>query len=117
LGAGRRSPRIPTDLPARFRFESRSAWRACVIVDVSQHGAALRLEDVESGELFDTLLDLEVCSVARDTDAVVLHTQIRHHRRDGDGRLVVGVELTPSSVESANLLRLLVRLHALIVDA
>jgi hypothetical protein len=114
---GRRAPRFSTDLPIQYRFRSNAPWRDCRIVDVSEHGAAVELDQLEPGESFRQRIDLQVSTVARDGVGIIFRGQIRRRSRRPDGVLVVGVEFTPTDVDCASLLCLLVGLRPLASDA
>ena len=107
----RRSQRHPTGCPAAYRFSRADPWRNSRIVDVSEHGATISLDELAPGESFGDRIELEVSSAPPDPVGVVLRAQIRHRSRRPDG-LVIGVEFLPTSTDRVNLLRFLTELHA-----
>ena len=107
----RRSERRPTDLPVEYRFSPDARWRNCRIVDVSEHGATVELQDLAPGESFGERIDLEISSIPRDAIGVVLRAQIRRRSRQPGG-LVIGVEFMPTGTDCLNLLHLLAEQHA-----
>jgi hypothetical protein len=110
----RRWQRHRSSLPVEFRFSRDAPWRNCRIIDVSEHGATVELQDLELGESFGERIDLEISSVPQDAVGVVLRARIRRRSRQPDG-LVVGVEFMPT--DCVNLLRLLAELHPEAADA
>ena len=104
----RRSHRHPANLFVEYRFRSDAPWRNCRIVDLSEHGATVHLQDLEPGESFSETIDLEISSQPEDAIGIVLRGQIRR-RSCQPGGLVVGVEFTPNGT-GVDLLRLLSRL-------
>jgi hypothetical protein len=112
----RRSPRYPTDLSVRYRISSDAPWRNCHILDVSDDGATIQLQDIEPGESFGSRIDLEISSRPQDAIGVVLTAQIRRRSRQPDG-LLIGVEFTSTGSDRVNLLRLLVGLRSVGADA
>jgi hypothetical protein len=107
----RRSPRHPIDLSVEYRFRSDAPWRNCRIVDLSEHGATVHLQDLEPGESFRERIELEISSQPQDPIGVVLRGLIRRRSLQPDG-LVIGVEFTPNDTGCIDLLRLLPRLRS-----
>jgi PilZ domain len=107
----RRSQRHPVDVYVEYRFRSDAPWRNCRILDLSQHGATVRLQELEPGESFSERIDLEITSQPRDPIGIVLRGQIRRRSLQPEG-LVIGIEFTPNDTGCIDLLRLLPRLHS-----
>ncbi len=107
----RRSQRYPIDLFVEYRFRSDAPWRPCRIVDLSEHGATVHLQDLEPGESFRDRIDLEISSQPQDPIGVVLRGQIRRRSLQADG-LVIGVEFTPNATGCIDVLRLLPTLRS-----
>ena len=110
----RRWQRHPSSLPVEYRFSREARWRTCRIIDVSEQGATVELQDLARGESFGERIDLEISSVPQDGVGVVLRARIRRRSRQPDG-LVIGVEFMPT--DCVNLLRLLAELHPELADA
>jgi len=91
----RRSQRHPANLFVEYRFRSDAPWRNCRIVDLSEHGATVHLQELEPGESFGETIDLEISSQPQDAIGIVLRGQIRR-RSCQSGGLVVGIEFTPN---------------------
>jgi PilZ domain len=112
----RSSPRYPADWSARYRGDPNAEWRACRIIDLSEHGAAVELR-LAPGTSVEPRLQIEISSLVRDEAGVVLWGDIRHQTPTGSDRLLVGIEFAPIGNDQANLLRLLVALRSIANDA
>jgi hypothetical protein len=107
----RPEPRHPADWSARYRSEAPREWRACRIIDVSAHGAAVELYDVDPDDDLVGWFHLHVASVSADEAGISVRAQICNRVRLASGRVIVGVEFLGLGAEQVNLLRPLVGLR------